>query len=127
MEELSTVRLYLLRGMYLLIAVGMGIQIWPLIVNHPAGVEHMRGGSAQLPRRTHAAVRAGHSVSGEDPTALVFRVSVEGDLGGVVRPTALADASVDRRLGGHADRVSYGHGARADSAAVGLRVSEVRP
>lgn len=43
MEELSTVRLYLLRGMYLLIAVGMGIQIWPLIVNHPAGVEHMRG------------------------------------------------------------------------------------
>ena len=43
MEGLSTFRLYLLRGMYLLIAVGMGIQIWPLIVSHPTGVEHMRG------------------------------------------------------------------------------------
>lgn len=43
MEELSTTRLYALRALYLLIAVGMGIQIWPLILNHPANVEHMRG------------------------------------------------------------------------------------
>ena len=43
MEELSTVRLYALRGTYLLIALAMGAQIWPLIVSHPANVEHMRG------------------------------------------------------------------------------------
>ena len=43
MEELSSVRLYLLRAMYLLIAVGMGLQIWPLILHHPSNVEHMRG------------------------------------------------------------------------------------
>ena len=43
MENLSRLRLYLLRGMYLLIALGMGSIIWPLILNHPANVEHMRG------------------------------------------------------------------------------------
>jgi hypothetical protein len=43
MENLSTLRLNLLRGMYLLIALAMGAQIWPLILNHPANVEHMRG------------------------------------------------------------------------------------
>jgi hypothetical protein len=43
MEELSTARLNVLRATYLLIALAMGAQIWPLIVNHPANVEHMRG------------------------------------------------------------------------------------
>ena len=35
MSEVSTVRLYLLRAMYLLIAVGMGMNVWPLIVSPP--------------------------------------------------------------------------------------------
>jgi hypothetical protein len=43
MNELSVVRLNVLRATYLLIALAMGAQIWPLIVNHPANVEHMRG------------------------------------------------------------------------------------
>src|SRR5690348_5097006 len=43
MHELSAARLNVLRAMYLLIALAMGAQIWPLIVNHPANVEHMRG------------------------------------------------------------------------------------
>jgi len=43
MEELSAARLNVLRATYLLIALAMGAQIWPLIVNHPANVEHMRG------------------------------------------------------------------------------------
>jgi hypothetical protein len=43
MTELSTLRLNLLRAMYLLIAVGMGIQIWPLILTSPKMPEHMRG------------------------------------------------------------------------------------
>ena len=43
MEELSTARINVLRATYLLIALAMGAQIWPLIVNHPANVEHMRG------------------------------------------------------------------------------------
>jgi len=43
MESISTLRLYLLRGVYLLIALAMGAQIWPLILNHPANLEHMRG------------------------------------------------------------------------------------
>ena len=32
MSEVGTLRLYLLRGMYLLIAVGLGITIWPSIL-----------------------------------------------------------------------------------------------
>lgn len=33
--EVSTLRLYLLRAMYALIAVGLGLTIWPLIVTPP--------------------------------------------------------------------------------------------
>lgn len=35
MSEVSTVRLYLLRAMYLLIAVGLGLSIWPMIISPP--------------------------------------------------------------------------------------------
>jgi hypothetical protein len=35
MSEVSVLRLYLLRAMYLLIAVGMGLTIWPLIISPP--------------------------------------------------------------------------------------------
>src|SRR5262249_47563801 len=37
MTDVSLFRLYLLRAMYLLIGVGLGMQIWPLILNHTAG------------------------------------------------------------------------------------------
>ena len=41
--EVSTFRLYLLRATYLLIAVGLALMIWPLILRHPADVPHMNG------------------------------------------------------------------------------------
>ena len=40
MSDLSTLRLYLLRAMYLLMAVGLGITIWPGILV-PGEVSHM--------------------------------------------------------------------------------------
>lgn len=40
MSDVSTVRLYLLRAMYLLMAVGLGITIWPGIIA-PGDVSHM--------------------------------------------------------------------------------------
>jgi hypothetical protein len=43
MHEVSTLRLYLLRGTFLLIALVMGLQIWPAVFRSPDGVEHMRG------------------------------------------------------------------------------------
>lgn len=43
MNEVSTPRLYLLRGLYALIAVGLGITIWPGIVSPPANLSHMAG------------------------------------------------------------------------------------
>lgn len=36
-------RLYVLRGAYLLIAVGLGVMIWPGLIDPPADLEHMRG------------------------------------------------------------------------------------
>ena len=43
-REVSIVRLYLLRATYLLIAVGLGIQIWPLILRSAAvPPAHMQG------------------------------------------------------------------------------------
>lgn len=41
MSEVSTLRLYLLRAMYLLIAVGLGITIWPGIISPPENLSHM--------------------------------------------------------------------------------------
>ena len=43
MHEVSTVRLYVLRATYLLIVLGLGVDIWPAIFRSADGVEHMRG------------------------------------------------------------------------------------
>ncbi len=43
MNRVPTFRLYLLRAMYLLIAVGLAAMIWPGILHHPRDLEHMRG------------------------------------------------------------------------------------
>lgn len=43
MSEVSTLRLYLLRAMYLLIVVGLGVTIWPGILNPPETLSHMAG------------------------------------------------------------------------------------
>lgn len=42
MNEISITRIYVLRATYLLIAIGLGIEIWPGILNAPADLEHMR-------------------------------------------------------------------------------------
>jgi hypothetical protein len=43
MYEVSTLRLYVLRATYLLIVVGVGAMIWPLLLDAPEAVEHFRG------------------------------------------------------------------------------------
>ncbi|HTD28749.1 MAG TPA: hypothetical protein VK660_05120 [Xanthomonadaceae bacterium] len=43
MNEVSTFRLYLLRAMYLLIVVGLGIVVWPGVVHHDKPWELMQG------------------------------------------------------------------------------------
>lgn len=43
MREVSTVRLYVLRATYLLLVVGLGLTIWPLLLASPERPEHMRG------------------------------------------------------------------------------------
>jgi hypothetical protein len=43
MNDVSVPRLNILRATYLLIVVGMGVQIWPLFLHSQLGVEHMRG------------------------------------------------------------------------------------
>lgn len=42
MPEISVARLYLLRAGYLLLVVGLGLQIWPGILNPPADLEHLK-------------------------------------------------------------------------------------
>ncbi|HXY32386.1 MAG TPA: hypothetical protein VEI06_16915 [Gemmatimonadaceae bacterium] len=43
MQDVSTFRLYLLRATYLLLVVGLGIDLWPKILHPPENLEHMRG------------------------------------------------------------------------------------
>ena len=41
--DVSLVRLYVLRATYLLLVVGLGFDIWPLLLQKTPDVEHMRG------------------------------------------------------------------------------------
>lgn len=43
MNDVSIFRLYLLRATYLLLLVGLGLDIWPLLLHATTNVEHMRG------------------------------------------------------------------------------------
>lgn len=43
MHEVSTARLYALRGAYLLLVVGLGATIWPLLLDPARTPDHMRG------------------------------------------------------------------------------------
>lgn len=43
MNEVSTLRLYVLRATYLLMVVGLGSTIWPLLLDKPEAAEHFRG------------------------------------------------------------------------------------
>lgn len=43
MNEVSLFRLYILRALYLLVAVGLGLNIWPAILFRPAPAEFMNG------------------------------------------------------------------------------------
>ena len=43
MNEVSIFRLYVLRATYLLIVVGVGTMIWPLLLGTPEAAEHFRG------------------------------------------------------------------------------------
>lgn len=43
MTEVSAARLWVMRAMYLLMAIGIGLTIWPLIVSHGSTVPRMTG------------------------------------------------------------------------------------
>lgn len=43
MQEVSTARLYALRAAYLLLVVGLGATIWPLLLDPARVPDHMRG------------------------------------------------------------------------------------
>lgn len=43
MREVSPLRLWVMRAMYLVMAVGLGLTIWPLIVGHGSEVPRMTG------------------------------------------------------------------------------------
>src|SRR4051812_24843737 len=43
MNAVSIFRLYVLRATYLLIVVGVGAMIWPLLLDAPEAAEHFRG------------------------------------------------------------------------------------
>jgi hypothetical protein len=45
MTEVSSFRLYLMRALYLLMAVGLGLTIWPQVIHHPIT---MRGSTSSL-------------------------------------------------------------------------------
>ncbi len=43
MTEVSPLRLWVMRAMYLIMAVGLGLTIWPLIISHGSALPRMTG------------------------------------------------------------------------------------
>ena len=43
MTEVSPIRLWVMRAMYLIVAAGLGLTIWPLIVSHAPALPRMTG------------------------------------------------------------------------------------
>jgi hypothetical protein len=43
MSEVSPIRLWVMRTMYLILVVGLGLTIWPLIISHSADLPRMTG------------------------------------------------------------------------------------
>lgn len=43
MSQVSPLRLWVMRAVYLLMAVGLGLSIWPLIINHTSELSRMSG------------------------------------------------------------------------------------
>jgi len=43
MTQVSPIRLWVMRGMYLVMAIGLGLTIWPLIVSHDPALPRMTG------------------------------------------------------------------------------------
>ena len=43
MIQVSPIRLWVMRAMYLVMAVGLGLTIWPLILNHDSDLPRMTG------------------------------------------------------------------------------------
>lgn len=43
MNDVSVLRLHVLRATYLLLVIGVGSMIWPLLLDAPEGAEHFRG------------------------------------------------------------------------------------
>ncbi len=43
MNQLSLFRLYVMRATYLLMAIGLGFTIWPMIIDHPLEMRLMSG------------------------------------------------------------------------------------
>ena len=48
MNEVTTFRLYLMRATYLLIAVGLGITIWPGLIRHAIAGEPLHGAAGSM-------------------------------------------------------------------------------
>ena len=85
---MSIFRLYVLRVTYLLIVVGVGAMIWPLLLDAPETVDHFRGVTWCLLEHSRIARSPRSALSGEDDPAAPLRVGVEGDLASNNRTSA---------------------------------------
>ena len=94
MSEVSLWRLYLLRGMYLLLAVGLALMVWPSIIAPPDSVANAKTVIRSL-GGAGPAVRSGASISAEDASAPSLRATLEGHLGRRIRSSHVVSRGLD--------------------------------
>ena len=120
-QELSIVYLYLLRGVYLLIAVGMGIQVWPGIFHH-GQIELMRSVTRAMLAGMTLLMLVGVRYPLQMLPLLFFEFRLEGNLVIVVRLAAVLGASARCRRDRLGAGVPLGRHHRSDRHPVEIRI-----
>lgn len=121
MTEVSSFRLYL-RALYLLMAVGLGLTIWPQVIHHPIT---MRGSTSSLPAAVSVLAVLGIRYPLQMLPLLLLRNGLEDDLAGRRRASVMVSRSDRRGYGGIDPGVPDGRH-RSDRNSLALRVLKLR-
>ena len=94
MHEVSLLRLYTLRLCYLILAVGLGLVIWPTVIHHSPEQAVAHGIQLSLFAGLGLTAVLGLRYPVDDP-AVVVRAYLESDLPSCIRAAAVARSPGD--------------------------------
>jgi len=95
MHEVSLLRLYTLRLCYLILAVGLGLVIWPTVIHHSPEQAVAHGIQLSLFAGLGLTAVLGLRYPGADDPVAAVRAHLESDLPSCIRSAAVARSPGD--------------------------------